>query len=173
VADKVLLISGTGPVDLKYLAQFRERLRGDPALEVEEIDNASVAELIAIVSHLPRETIVLPIQYVRDPAGNSYLSRDVFSQIAAASTALSMRFQTLIWERARLVNTLSTWRRPGKSRQMQPHRSFAEKSRQMSPWSRPECSEPCGTELPASRQSGRRWQTLSVWHATHLCHRAT
>jgi hypothetical protein len=75
------LISGTGPVDLKYLAQFRERLRGDPALEVEEIDNASVAELIAIVSHLPRETIVLPIQYVRDRAGNSYLSRDVFSQI--------------------------------------------------------------------------------------------
>jgi hypothetical protein len=105
-----------GPVDLKYLAQFRERLRGDPALEVEEIDNASAAELIAIVSHLPRETIVLPIQYVRDRVGNSYLSRHVFSQIAAASTALTMRFQTLIWERARLVDTLSTWRRPGKSR---------------------------------------------------------
>jgi len=86
-ADKDPLISGTCPVDLKYLAQFRERLRGDPALEVEEIGNASVPELIAIVSHLPRETIVLPIQYVRDRAGNSYLSRDVFSRIAAASIA--------------------------------------------------------------------------------------
>ena len=79
--------SGTGPVDLKYLAQVREKLRGDPALEVEAIGNASVPELIAIVSHLPRETIVLPIQYVRDRAGNSYLSRDVFSRIAAASIA--------------------------------------------------------------------------------------
>ena len=80
------MINGTGSVDLKYLAQFRERLRGDPTLEVEEIDNASVPELIAIVSHLPRETILLPIQYVRDRAENSYLSCDVFSQVAAAST---------------------------------------------------------------------------------------
>jgi hypothetical protein len=72
----VLWISGTSPVDLKYLAQFRERLRGDPPLEVEEISNASVPEFIAIVSHLPRGTIVLAIQYVRDRAGNSYLSRD-------------------------------------------------------------------------------------------------
>jgi hypothetical protein len=55
------LISGTGPVDLKYLAQFRERLRGDSNLEVEEIGNPSVPELIAMP----------PIQYVRDRAGNS------------------------------------------------------------------------------------------------------
>ena len=59
--EQVPLISNTCAVG--------ERLRGDPALEVEEIDNASVAELIAIVSNLPRETIVLPIQYVRDRAG--------------------------------------------------------------------------------------------------------
>ena len=38
----VLLISGTGPVDLKYLAQSARGFVEIHALEVEEIGNASV-----------------------------------------------------------------------------------------------------------------------------------
>ena len=101
-----------------------------------------------------------------------YLSRDVFSQITAASTAQPMRFQLLMWETARLVDTFCI-AKAGKSRRMQRHRSFAEKSRQMSPWSRRSAMSRVGRSCQASRQSGRTWQTLSVWHATHLCHRAT
>jgi hypothetical protein len=98
--EQVPLISNT-------CAQFRERLRGDPALEVEEIGNALMPELIASVSHLPRETIVLPI-HVRDRAGKQLFCHAMFSLRSQLHLqSLSMRFQTLIWERARLVDTLS------------------------------------------------------------------
>src|SRR5271170_3369727 len=86
-ARKVLLISGADPSEHVDLMQFRERLNGEPNLDIENVDNASVPELLAIVSRLPRETIVLPITYGRDPAGNSYLSRDIVVKLAAASTA--------------------------------------------------------------------------------------
>ena len=49
------MISGTCPVDLKYLAQSARGFVEIPALEVEEIGNASVPELIAIVSHATRD----------------------------------------------------------------------------------------------------------------------
>jgi len=106
-----------------------------------------VAELIAIVSHLPRETILLPIQYVRDRAGNNYLSRDVFSQIAAASTALSMRFQTTYLGEGTVGGFVVHLAKAGKVTADTAAQILPERPRQMSPWSRPECSEPCGTEL--------------------------
>jgi len=86
-AGRVLLISGTADLDHVYLTQFAERLRGEPNLEVQTVGNDSVAELIAMVSRLPRETIVIPITYSRDPSGNSYLPRDIVAQISRASTA--------------------------------------------------------------------------------------
>lgn len=39
------------------------------------------------VAHLPRDTIVIPIEYDRDPAGNSYVPRDVIAKLAHASAA--------------------------------------------------------------------------------------
>jgi signal transduction histidine kinase len=84
---KVLLISGTSDLDRVYLTQFEDRLRGEPGLSVETISNASLAELTAMVSHLPRETVVMPISYSRDPSGNSYLPRDIVARLASVSTA--------------------------------------------------------------------------------------
>jgi signal transduction histidine kinase len=86
-AQRVLLISGATPLDRRYLAQFHEQLSGYPNLHIEDISDASVPELLAIVSRLPRETIVVPIGYSQDPAGRNYLPRDVVAQLAVASTA--------------------------------------------------------------------------------------
>lgn len=86
-ARKVLLISGVGSTERITLVQFRDRLREDPSLDIKVVDNASVPELLAMVSRLPRETIVVPISYYRDPTGNTYLARDIVGQLASASTA--------------------------------------------------------------------------------------
>src|SRR5277367_4906493 len=86
-ARRILLISGTDSGERFILSQFHERLSREANLDIEDVTNASVPQLVAKVSRLPRETIVLPIEYTRDPAGNSYLSLDVVAQLAAASTA--------------------------------------------------------------------------------------
>src|SRR5271155_2347822 len=86
-ARRVLLISGTTSLERLYLAQFHERLNGEPNLDIEDVGDASVPELLARVSRLPRDTIVLLIGYSRDPAGNSYIPRDIVAKLAPASTA--------------------------------------------------------------------------------------
>jgi hypothetical protein len=58
---KVLLISGTDSYERATLAQFHERLSEEPNLDIQDVDNASVPELLALVSRLPREAIVLPV----------------------------------------------------------------------------------------------------------------
>jgi signal transduction histidine kinase len=87
-AHKVLVISGTAPSDLLYLAEFRSQLDTMGAqLEFEYVVNASIEQLVARLSHLSRDTIVLPVAYSRDPGGNTYVSRDAVAQLAQASTA--------------------------------------------------------------------------------------
>ena len=86
-ARKVLLIAGMGDLEHLYLAQYHQQLSGEKDLDIEEIGNGSVPDLLNRVSQLPRETIVLPIGYSRDPAGNSYLPRDIVARLANASTA--------------------------------------------------------------------------------------
>ncbi len=86
-ASKVLVISGVSPSDLAYLEEFRRQLQSlQPQFEIEVVTNATVKELLARVSQLPHDTIVLPIQYSRDPAGQNYISRDVVTMLAKAST---------------------------------------------------------------------------------------
>ncbi len=85
--SKVLVISGVSPSDLAYLEEFRRQLQTlQPQFEIELVTNATVNELLARVSQLPRDTIVLPIQYSRDPAGQNNISRDVVAMLAKAST---------------------------------------------------------------------------------------
>jgi signal transduction histidine kinase len=86
-ARKVLLIGGADAEEHVDLMQFREQLSGEPNLDIHVVGDASIPELLAIVSRLPRDTIVLPLAYSRDPAGNSYLSLDIVAQLAAASAA--------------------------------------------------------------------------------------
>jgi ABC-type uncharacterized transport system substrate-binding protein len=86
-ARKVLLISGTSVTDRVDVEWFRRRLRDEPNLDIEVINNLSVPGLISLVSRLPRDVIVLPVSYFRDPEGNSYIPRDVLTQLAYASTA--------------------------------------------------------------------------------------
>jgi signal transduction histidine kinase len=86
-ARKVLLICGVGEPDRRTVMQLRERLIGYPNIDVQVFDDVSVEELLAMVSRLPRDTIVLPISYSRDPAGNSYTPRDIVAKLANASTA--------------------------------------------------------------------------------------
>ena len=85
-ARKVLVISGAGASDRMSTEGIVKRLRDDPRIEIQVIDNASVDELLATVSKLPQNTIVLPISYSRDPAGNAYFPRDVVARIATASS---------------------------------------------------------------------------------------
>jgi hypothetical protein len=82
-------------------------------------------------------------------------------------------FRHFSGEMARLADTLCLWRRPGKSRQMQPHRSFAENPDRCRPGVVLNAVSRVGRSCEASRQSGRRSQALSECHVTHLCHRAT
>ena len=80
------MVAGVGASDRISTTDFVKRLREDPRIEIQVVDNASVDELIATVSKLPQDTIVLPISYSRDPAGNAYFPRDVVARIAAASS---------------------------------------------------------------------------------------
>jgi hypothetical protein len=60
-AHKVLLISGTSVTDRVDVEWFRKRLRDEPNLDVEVINNLSIPGLISLVSRLPRDVIVLPV----------------------------------------------------------------------------------------------------------------
>jgi signal transduction histidine kinase len=86
-ARKVVLIGGATPSERLLVTEFHDRLRGYLNLDVEAIDNASLSQLLTIVSHLSQDTIVLPISYSRDPSGNSYLPRDIISRLSDVSTA--------------------------------------------------------------------------------------
>ena len=85
--EQAVLISGTADLDRVYLKQVADQLHEEPGLNVRTIENASVPQLVSMVSTLPRNTIVIPISYNRDPSGKTYISRDVVAQIAKASTA--------------------------------------------------------------------------------------
>jgi signal transduction histidine kinase len=87
-ANKILVICGRGVNDRLALERFRSQLKTmDPRFDFEYRENDSVEQLVELVAHLPRDTIVLPIAYSRDPAGNSYIPRDVVAKLAKASSA--------------------------------------------------------------------------------------
>jgi signal transduction histidine kinase len=86
-ARRVLLIGGTGTIDRVSVTHFNQQLRGEPNLDVQVVGDDSVPELLAMVSRLPRETIVLAVSYSRDPAGDNYIPRDIVARLAVASTA--------------------------------------------------------------------------------------
>jgi signal transduction histidine kinase len=85
-ARKVLLISGTAADDYVYLEQFQKQLVGED-LDVESINNLSVPDLRALVSRLPRDVIVFPVAYLRDPKGKNHVMHDVMEQLGQASSA--------------------------------------------------------------------------------------
>jgi signal transduction histidine kinase len=85
-AKKILVITGSGYADHILLKELRDQLK-ESELPVEYLADAGISDLKDRVSHLSRETIVLPISYTRDPKGNIYYTRDVvasLSQVAAA-----------------------------------------------------------------------------------------
>lgn len=87
-ARKVLVVTGASTLDLFYLDEFHTLLKSiEPELEFEYVGNDSVDQLLDRAAHLPRDTIVIPIEYNRDPAGNSYVPRDVVTKLAHASAA--------------------------------------------------------------------------------------
>jgi signal transduction histidine kinase len=87
-AHKVLIISGRGTLDRFYLEEFRSQLKTmERLVDFEYVEQDSVEQLEELVSHLPRDTIVLPTTYSRDAAGNNYIPRDVVEKLARASTA--------------------------------------------------------------------------------------
>jgi signal transduction histidine kinase len=83
---RVLLITGVSQSDRAIFAHFVMRIREDRSIDTQVVDSASVDEIISMASKLPRDTVVLPVSYGRDPAGNNYFSRDVVARIAAASS---------------------------------------------------------------------------------------
>jgi signal transduction histidine kinase len=87
-ANKVLVLSGKGVLDRFYFEEFRAQLKSvESGFDFEYVDNDSVEQLMDLVAHLPRDTIVLPLTYSRDPAGNIYITRDIVARLARASSA--------------------------------------------------------------------------------------
>jgi signal transduction histidine kinase len=87
-AHKVLVISGESVLDRFYLAEFRSQLKTmEPLFDFEYVEKDSVEQLLDLVAHLPPDTIVLPITYSRDPAGNYDITRDVVAKLATVSSA--------------------------------------------------------------------------------------
>jgi len=80
---QVVVISGSANQDLVWFNEFLTQLKPfESQPDIEYVTEASVQELLEKVSHLPRGTIVLPIVYSRDRAGNNYVPRDVNTMLA-------------------------------------------------------------------------------------------
>ncbi len=85
-AKKILVIAGSGYADHILLGEIQDQLK-ESDLPVEYLADASVDDLLRRVSHLPRDTIVLPVSYTRDLKGNIYYTRDVVASLSQVSTA--------------------------------------------------------------------------------------
>ena len=85
-AKKILVITGSGYGDKILLEEVRDQLKASD-LPVEYLGDATVEDLIQRVSHLPRDTIVLPVSYTRGPTGNIYYTRDVVASLSQLSNA--------------------------------------------------------------------------------------
>jgi signal transduction histidine kinase len=85
-AKRVLVIAGSGYGDHILLGEIRDQLK-ESDLPVEYLADASPDDLLRRVSHLPRDTIVLPVSYTRDLNGNIYYTRDVVSSLSHVSNA--------------------------------------------------------------------------------------
>jgi signal transduction histidine kinase len=112
-ARKVLLISGTSVTDRIDVEWFRKRLSGEPNLDIEVINNLSIPDLISLVSRLPRDVIVLTVSYFRDPEGNSYIPRDVLTQLAYASSAPVYAVSDTLIGRGFVGGHVTNWARTG------------------------------------------------------------
>ncbi len=85
-AKKILVITGSGYADHILLRELRDQLQ-QSELPVEYLADASVDDLKDRVSHLSRDTIVLPISYTHDPKGNIYYTRDVVTLLSQKTAA--------------------------------------------------------------------------------------
>ena len=85
-AKKVLVIAGSGYGDHILLEEVRDQLK-ESDLPVEYLADATIEDLLYRVSHLPRDTIVLPVSYTRDSKGNIYYTREVVASLSHVSTA--------------------------------------------------------------------------------------
>jgi signal transduction histidine kinase len=110
---KVVVITGTAAGDRILLQEARDQLVGISGIEVEYASDKSLEELIRLVSGLPRDAIVLLISYGRDPAGNTYLGRDVAAALAAASTAPLYTFHDTQVGSGPVGGFVASWERAG------------------------------------------------------------
>ncbi len=85
-AKKVVVIAGSGYGDHILLEEVRDQLR-ESDLPVEYLADVTLDDLLRRVSHLPRDTIVLPVSYTRDLKGNIYYTRDVVASLSHVSNA--------------------------------------------------------------------------------------
>ncbi len=85
-AKNMLVIAGSGYEDHMLLDQLRDQFK-ESDLHVEYLVDAPVEDLVRRVSMLPRDTIVMPLSYNRDPKGNIFYTRDVVAALSAVSTA--------------------------------------------------------------------------------------
>ncbi len=85
-AKNMLVIAGSGYEDHMLLDELRNQFK-ESDLHVEYLADAPVADLLHRVSMLPRDTIVMPLSYNRDPKGNIFYTRDVVASLSAVSTA--------------------------------------------------------------------------------------
>jgi signal transduction histidine kinase len=85
---RIVVITGVTDNDRYWSIPVTEALRRhEGKLEVTWLTNQSVPHLVEAVRKLPRDTIVLYTTLFRDASGQTYVSRDVLRDLAAASSA--------------------------------------------------------------------------------------
>jgi PAS domain S-box-containing protein len=87
-ARRLVVIAGSGNVDRRWREIAREAIEAhDPKLETAYWSDLTYDALLANVSRLPSDTIVLLLTFFADSEGKRFIPRDVAAAVAKASAA--------------------------------------------------------------------------------------
>ena len=85
---RIVVVGGTSAFDRHLMAQARSDFQQfEPRVAFEYLVDLPMGDLLAAVSRLPAQTVVVFVTFFRDGAGRTYVPHDVVSQISAAANA--------------------------------------------------------------------------------------
>ena len=85
---RIVVVGGTSAFDRHLMAQARSEFQQfEQRVAFEYLVDLPMGDLLAAVSRLPAQTVVVFVTLFRDGAGRTYVPHDVVSQISAAANA--------------------------------------------------------------------------------------
>ena len=85
---RIVVVGGTSVFDRHLMAQARREFQQfEPRVAFEYLVDLPMGDLLAAVSRLPAQTVVVFVTLFRDGAGRTYVPHDVVSRISAAANA--------------------------------------------------------------------------------------